>query len=279
MKSDRILFLIISLCLCIHSLFSQNTPPDAWRPLIADGLAGASYKIPQNTHRQKWTFGLAKRVAPGQYPEQQLFNPAMMPEIQQALFQQPALWENLYRSLGGEFWFGTATQPGVFSNTHTTPERSFGLQFEVPLGRRWAAQIAAFKGEYSASSNFPVTVISQQHGQTKQQQGRVAVDIDGLHVQLSGRFYPMEPGLLRPFAGAGLTYSRYKVGEPRAELAGDAWSARSGGTRSQYSAMIPVGFSFQLRNLPVFAELSGGLQLPLESDAGWLVQFTVGGRW
>lgn len=269
---------VISLCLYTSTIFAQSTQPDAWHPLLTAGITGASYKVLPVTNRSKTMLGLSGRITTPQNPDRRLFTPENMARTEQSLYQQPALREQLFERLGGEFWFGTPSQPGAFTDTHTTMHRSMGLQLTLPLGRRWAIQAGVSKGHHTATAIFPVTVFGHQNGQTKQEQGNLRTEMTGIHINSGGRFYLSGSGMLRPFAGAGLEYSRYKSSDFEAGLAGVSWAFGAPVTETYWAVSLPLGLSVQPHAWPVFAEIGGGALCSLQGKMEWSAQVTVGGR-
>lgn len=268
----------IFLCFYASINFAQNAQSNAWNSLLTDGITGASYKMLPATNRSKTMFGLTGCIKTPQHPDRRLFSPENMARIEQSLYQQPALREHLFERLGGEFWFGTPSQPGAFTSTHTTVHRSLGLQLTLPLGRRWAVQAGVSKGHHIATAIFPVTVFGHQNGQTKQEQGDLRTEMTGIHVNGAGRLYLSGFGILRPYTGVGLEYSRYKSGDFEAGLAGVSWMFDAPTTETYWAMSLPLGLSFQPHTWPVFAEIGGGVQWSLRGRMEWSAQVTVGGR-
>lgn len=246
--------------------------------MMTDGITGASYKVMPAADRHGFMLGLNGLVTSVQNQGGNLADPDNMARTEQSLYLRPELREQLYQRLGGEFWFGTLSQPGAFSTAHSTLHRALGLQVILPVGHRWAIQAGVSRGAHTATATFPVTVLGHQNGLTKQDEGTLRAEITGLHIHVAGRFYLAGSGLVRPFTGIGLEYGQYKGRNIEAGLAGVSWAFEAPLNKTQWQLSLPLGLSLQPRAWPVFAEIGGGALWSFQGEIGWSAQMTVGGK-
>lgn len=188
--------------------------------------------------------------------------------LEKSIYSDPALLEQLFERLGGEFWFGSFSQPGTFGPVSSTPLRMYGLEAVIPIGKFMAIQTAVAQGQFSATSTFPVTVIHQQNGQTRQTEGLVSSVVKIQTAQLAGRAYLFSPGTLQAYAGAGGQYRLQTSERPTAQLEGASWTFGSSDKQTYWDLSGQLGFSIQPRTLPVFLEIGAMLQTPLQPNSG-----------
>lgn len=277
----HILFPSILLCLLVHLAGAQNqispatgSPSTSWGALQ---LTNAAYKMPAHFQQPRLLIGITGMLQPGA-PESG-FSAEQFGQLQAALFEQPAIWEQLHGQLNGEFWIGNFSQPGVFGPESSSALRSFGLRVILPIARHWALQTTVAKGQASVRAPFPVTVVSQLQGQSRQLEGFAERQIGQVQAQISGRYFFFRPAAVQVYGGIGGAFNHQSGGMATASLENVQWVFGSGTANSSFSILAETGLLLQARNLPVFAELGASVQQQLGGKRKLALQATVGWKW
>ena len=238
-------------------------------------LRGATYETQTEPVRPGMMLGLTGTLLPNG-PSVNPFSEQQFSQVQAALFEQPELWEQLYVRLGGEFWIGSPSQPGAFSQVSSGTLRSLGLQAILPFGRHLALQTSITKGSIHATAQFPVTVFNPNYGQTQQLEGSAETRISAVQAQLSGRFYFFPPGAVQLFAGAGAQYRHQSSTAPEARLQDVLWVFGTGTSNSKFGVLGEAGLSVQPLRLPLFVELGASMQQLFNEKRNIVIQATLG---
>lgn len=266
----RIPLFIALLWYCFTTIImAQNTP---WQELPAEGLTGNTFKIPKAPPYDRLLLGLYLSQHIGDPPVTEAFNEARYRQLESSLYQQPELREQLFETLGGEFFPGNMSQPGSFEPGPAASFRSYGVELVLPLGRHLALQGGFGQGRRTAKTTFPVVVIDPLHGETRLLTGRAQAGQTVWQAEISGRFYAMSRSAWRPFAGAGLALSREKTDAPEANVAGVRWTFAPEQTAMAWRPGLQAGIACRPRQLPVFFEISGGTSFRTvfaRISAGW----------
>lgn len=264
--------LAIFVSLQITAGHAQNATTSGWRPLLTAGLTGADFKLPRLAARSRLLIGLSGSQTIGQYSSGSLFSEQTFLQLEQSVFGQPERFEQLFEQLGGEFWFGTPSQPVVFTGINSTAERALGLEIIVPIGRHLAVQAGAAKGGFTTTAAYPLTVFDTNHHQTRQEPGRVEAAMHRWQFNISGRYYLLSRSAVQPFAGVGVQYSKLRGDNYTFGISDISWSFGQPPSETAWQAILQAGLSVQPRTWPVFAELSGAFQ----SGGRWQIGGVVG---
>lgn len=271
---------------------ARNGEMKPWVDELADTLKGKEliyYQAPgtdemviTTSPRAKLLLGVQGQLQQSPITPARLFGGDQYGDLEGSVYSDPAMFKNLFETLGGEFWLGSFSNPGTFSPPATTAQRSLGLQVMVPVGRFAAVGASVAQGKFTVSSTFPAMVVNPLNGETRQFEGRSSLDVKTQQLELSGRAYLFSPGTVQLFAGAAAQYVQQTSSMPTAELEDQTWTYGSETKSNFFGLSGQAGISLQPSGWPVFVELGAAVQKTLRGNSpkpSLVLQATVGWKW
>ena len=226
--------LVLSL-LCFFSLqlFGQNT-------FSSNSLLGPEYKLILVENNPKFSLQIEfGKIFPGQKGIES-YNGGGMDTLLQTMYTTPGLFEQLYESLGGEFFIGSFTEAPKFENFTQENGNYLGFSGTYRFGDHFEAtfQFSAYQTNVAAS--FPVVIFDNSSFETTSSEGKISTDLKSNSIQVLGKYFPLT-GKIQPFVGAGLAYTSTKSGVTKAQIHEVIFELQNNPSSQSLGGVIDVG--------------------------------------
>ena len=216
MKSNIISICCFFLALAQISAQSSQSTRLVFQPIT---LTGGNAKILPAGFHPFWQVGLSGGVSLNNPVQAQAFDGGGLGKVQQQVYSDPALSEQLFEALGGEFFIGnpsSQTDQGSFSQSQSP---SLGLTVALRLTPRLQVEGGAARSRSEVGGGFPVAVFSYQNGQPQTLQGSLNTELEHLRAQFGGAWF-LGKSTFQPFLGVGVQFSKTAASTTQASIAG-----------------------------------------------------------
>lgn len=142
-------------------------------------------------------------------------------QLHHSIYSDPALLEQLFEKLGGEFFIGTFSAPASLEDFRQERGLYKGISGGLLLSPRWQVEGSLGFHQSRITARFPLTAFSPETYEPYSLEGKVSTETTYTEAGL-GAAYNFAAGAVRPFAGLGLHYSGARPGVTQAHIAGVA---------------------------------------------------------
>mgnify|MGYP001296069760 CR=1 FL=1 len=204
----------------------------------------------------------------------QLFGEETMQHLNESVYADAKIFEQLFERLGGEFFIGGFTAKPALENQEQTAGVLAGLGAQYRFHQNWSAE-AGFEFEKSnISATFPVAVADFESGITKQTEGRLSGNLKNTNIRLGANFCA-GGGKVQLVAGAAAVLNFYSATPLEAAIQNVKWEAgqNAGGFKAGVRGSLGAAF-YPTRHLYLacggFYQSTGAEQFfGLRLAAGW----------
>ncbi len=176
-------------------------------------------------------------------------------QLHQSIYSDPALLEQLFNKLGGEFFIGTFSAPATLGDFRQERGLYKGISGGLLLSPRWQVEGSLGFHQSRITARFPLTAFSPETYEPYSLEGKVSTETRHTEAGL-GAAYNFAAGALRPFAGLGLHYSAARPGATQAHIAGVAIDMEQQEAFHAFSPYLSGGLSWKAAG-PLLLRVSG----------------------
>lgn len=217
-------------------------------------LANPHYKLYSPKPRRFYLLPEAGKLFPGK-GGLEAFDGGGIDQLHQSLFSNPALLEQLFEKLGGEFFIGSFSAPGTLGDFRQEEDLYKGISAGIRLSPHWQLEGALGLYQSRITTGFPVTAFQPETPEPYSFSGQLSTELRNTEASL-GASYFLCTGTVRPFAGLGLHFSGAKPGETEATIEGITFPLETVATFHSFGPYLTGGIAWQPAG-PFLLRISG----------------------
>ncbi|MCB0706108.1 MAG: outer membrane beta-barrel protein [Saprospiraceae bacterium] len=140
-------------------------------------------------------------------------------DLEKQIFTDPGTFEKLFESLGGEFFLGDFSEAPKPLNPQATTSWIWGFGSNYSITPNFSVAGSLHFAHHELHAVFPVTIFNSTNGEMQSTMGQLNARVATMRGRIGGQ-YTLGQGLVRPFAGVGIQYTRAAVQDVNALLSG-----------------------------------------------------------
>lgn len=204
------------------------------------------------------------------------FSDSDFEKINEKIYTDEDRFLRLFEKLGGEFFIGTFSAPGRFTNNRFQAPQFIGVDGKLLFQEHFVFAAGIAKGRSSVSSEFPVTIIGLEDGTSRSINGQLLknTDLYNSYVQMQ---YILFLGYLQAVMGTGVDFQYSSASTIDAVIGAERFEVERQDSKSTIYPRVDLGLRFKLNErLMIEANIkSRKIEQRLELGAGLGLQYQL----